>query len=157
MTKQLVVLDFWTVPSKQVPRAISFMGLHRRSLRRESHLQFWKLLGTGSGQTFTMRDSDPLQWGLLTVWNQGSDYEAFKSGRVIRDWSQIAADSAHFELEPLSAKGVWQKRTPFKPHEVTRWTGPTAALTRARIKPQWWVSFWRNIPPVSADLNQTAG
>ncbi len=157
MGKQLVVLDFWTVTSAHIPRAIAFMGLHRRTLKREPKLNFWKLLGTGSGQSFTMRDSDPRQWGLLTVWEDPSDYESFKHSLVLSQWTEIAIQSAHFELEPLSAKGVWQKQTPFEPQDVAKWSGPTAALTRARIKPQWWVSFWRSIPPVSADLNQTPG
>jgi hypothetical protein len=38
-----------------------------------------------------------------------------------------------------------------------KWDGLTAALTRASIKPRWWREFWRSVPPVSQDLNATAG
>ena len=33
----------------------------------------------------------------------------------------------------------------------------TAALTRARIKPQLWRTFWNSVPPVSARLNTSPG
>ncbi len=42
------------------------MALDRRILKR-SNLEFFKLLGTGSGKTFTTKDADPLRWGLLMV------------------------------------------------------------------------------------------
>jgi len=157
MTKQLVVLDTWTVAPKHVARAFMYMGLHRRTMRKVEGLSFWKLLGTGSGRTFTMRDANPKQWAVLTVWTNRADYETFASGRMFKAWQSIAKTSAHAELEPLSTKGTWAGKTPFVPHDVTRWTGPTAALTRARIKTRWWISFWRSVPPVSIDLHNTPG
>jgi len=157
MTKQLVVLDSWTVAPKNVVRAFMYMGLHRRSLRKVGGLDFWKLLGTGSGRTFTMRDANPKQWAVLTVWTNRAEYETFTQTKMFNSWQSIAKSFAHVELEPLSAKGTWAGQTPFVPFEVTRWSGPTAALTRARIKARWWVSFWRSVPPVSIDLHNTPG
>ncbi|MEI7442486.1 MAG: monooxygenase [Actinomycetes bacterium] len=157
MTKQLVVLDTWTVAPKHVARAFMYMGLHRRPMRKVAGLSFWKLLGTGSGRTFTMRDANPKQWAVLTVWANHDDYKTFTTSKMFKAWQSIATGSAHAELEPLSTKGTWAGQTPFIPEDVTRWTGPTAALTRARIKPRWWISFWRSVPPVSIDLHNTAG
>lgn len=124
---------------------------------RVAGLKFWKLLGTGSGRTFTMRDANPKQWAVLTVWTSQSDYQSFTKSKMFQAWQTIAITSAHIELEPLSTKGTWANQTPFVPADVTRWTGPTAALTRARIKPRWWLSFWRSVPPVSIDLHNTPG
>jgi len=157
MTKQLVVLDTWTVAPKHIARAFMFMGLHRRPMRKVTGLSFWKLLGTGSGRTFTMRDANPKQWAVLTVWANDADYESFASSKMFKAWDSIATTSAHVELEPLSVKGTWAGQEPFTPIDVTRWSGPTAALTRARIKPRWWISFWRSVPPVSIDLHNTPG
>lgn len=157
MTKQLVVLDSWTVAPKHIARAFVYMGLHRRPMRNVAGLTFWKLLGTGSGRTFTMRDANPKQWAVLTVWNNHTDYEAFTNTKMFKAWGLIAKEFAHIELEPLSTKGTWANKTPFVPTDVTRWTGVTAALTRARIKPRWWFSFWRSVPPVSVDLHSTPG
>jgi len=157
MTKQLVVLDTWNVAPKHVARAFMYMGLHRRLMRNVAGLDFWKLLGTGSGRTFTMRDANPKQWAVLTVWSNHADYETFTTSPMFRAWQSIAVASAHLELEPLSTKGTWAKQTPFVPVDVERWSGTTAALTRARIKPRWWISFWRSVPPVSIDLHNTPG
>lgn len=157
MGKQFVVLDVWTVERKHIPRAFLLMGLQRRPIRRTDGLSFWKLMGTGSGRTFTIRDADPTQWAILSVWTQESKHQAFRESKVLAQWQAISKTHAHLELEPLSAKGSWQKQNPFKPEVTSRWTGPTAALTRARIKPRWWISFWRAVPPVSFDLNKTDG
>ena len=157
MTKQLVVLDSWTVAPKHIPRAFGYMGLHRRAMRAIPGLTFWKLLGTGSGRTFTMRDANPKQWAVLTVWQDRNDYQTFTQSKMFQAWQLIASDTAHIELEPLSTKGTWANQTPFVPVDVSRWTGTTAALTRARIKPRWWISFWRSVPPVSVDLHNTPG
>ena len=157
MTKQLVVLDSWTVAPKHIPRAFVYMGLHRSTMRKVAGLTFWKLLGTGSGRTFTMRDANPKQWAVLTVWTDQAEYQTFTKSKMMRAWNSIATSSAHVELAPLSTKGTWADQTPFVPEDVTRWTGTTAALTRARIKPRWWISFWRSVPPVSIDLHNTPG
>ena len=157
MNIPFVVLDIWHVPTHSIPRAFFNMGLHRRPLKKNSDLKFWKLLGTGSGKTFTMRDADPHHWALLTVWDSAHEYENFSSTSVMQSWQRISDQHAHLELEPLSSKGTWAEQNPFHVDTPTRWDGATAALTRARIKPRWWISFWRSVPPVSVDLHQTPG
>ena len=66
MSGQVVELRIWETP--RVSRAVSRVAISRLQLRRISGLRFAKLLGTGSGETFTMRDADPHHWALLTVW-----------------------------------------------------------------------------------------
>ena len=82
---------------------------------------------------------------------------AYLTSKPARQWRKIALTEANIELEPLSAKGTWAKKTPFGNPVPEKWDGLTAALTRASIKPRWWREFWRSVPPVSADLNSTAG
>ena len=157
MEQLVVVLDIWHVPTRHIPRAFFNMGLHRRHLKRTAGLQFWKLLGTGSGRTFTMRDADPHRWGLLTVWPSNVDRATFASSHIMKSWTAIADEHAQLVLAPMSSKGTWARQQPFGNRAPTRWDGVTAALTRARIKPRWWISFWRSVPPVSRDLHQTPG
>jgi hypothetical protein len=120
-------------------------------------LRFAKLLGTGSGRTFTPRDADPHRWGLLAVWDDDAAAGAFGEGPVVRGWQRIADEQWTARLRPLSAHGRWSRREPFGRPAPARWTGPVAAITRARLAPRRALTFWRAVPPVSADLRCSPG
>ena len=66
-TRRLATLHVWGVPGRSVPTALLRMAADRRPLRRSPGLRFAKLMGTGSGRTFTVRDADPRRWALLAV------------------------------------------------------------------------------------------
>jgi len=155
-TSAVAVLHLWGVSVARVPRALTFMAVHRGPLRRTSGLQFWKLLGTGSGSTFTLRDSDPRHWGLLTVWPHLVAAREFEQHRVVRQWQQIAQESLRIELHPLASKGSWSGKQPFEcaSAPTDHSSGPIAAITRARIKPGYWRRFAAAVPAVAADLRQ---
>lgn len=133
------------------------MARQRISMRKLPGLTFCKLMGTGSGKTFTVRDADLHHWCVLSVWETPEESLAYISSKPAKQWQKIAASQANLELEPLSAKGTWAKKTPFGNPIPQKWDGLTAALTRASIKPRWWREFWRSVPPVSQDLNASAG
>ncbi len=149
----LVVLQIWTVPVGRVPHAVARMALDRRPLRRTPGLRFSKLLGTGDGRTFTVRDADPRRWALLTVWDTDAAYDGFReSSTVQRAWSRLADEAWMVSLRPLASRGRWSGQAPFGDPVPTPHEGPVAALTRARIRPMKSATFWRAVPAVSADL-----
>ncbi len=152
-----VRLDITRVKSRHILIAFSLMARQRLSMRKLPGLTFYKLMGTGSGKTFTVRDADLNHWCVLSVWESQEDSLAYLTSKPARQWRKIALTEANIELEPLSAKGTWAKKSPFGNPVPEKWDGLTAALTRASIKPRWWREFWRSVPPVSADLNSTAG
>ena len=125
------------------------MALDRFYLRKISGLTFYKLLGTGKGETFTPRDADLWQWALLIV---GSD-----SASLITRWNIRAQESAVFDLRPLSSHGRWAGREPFAVGDNSKPTGPVAAITRARIKTFKNLRFWRAVPPVIEELHNAPG
>jgi len=133
------------------------MARQRLSMRKLPGLTFYKLMGTGSGKTFTVRDADVHHWCVLSVWETHAESLGYLTSKPARQWAKIAASQANIELEPLSAKGTWAKQTPFGNPVPEKWDGLTAALTRASIKPKWWREFWRSVPPVSTDLNSSTG
>jgi len=154
----LVLLHLWGVSPSAVPRAVARMATHRLLLRRTPGLRFAKLLGTGDGRTFTARDADPLHWGLLTVWDDAHDGERFAAGaRVVRSWQQVATETLVVRLSPVAARGQWAGDTPFGDPRPRPVAGQVASLTRARIAPRSWRTFWRAVPPVSVDLRQVDG
>ncbi|NBO34368.1 MAG: monooxygenase [Actinobacteria bacterium] len=143
--------------TRHVLIALTLMARQRLAMRKLPGLTFYKLMGTGSGKTFTVRDADIHHWCVLSVWKTHEESLEYLTSKPARQWVKIAAAQAHIELEPLSAKGTWAKQAPFGNPVPEKWDGLTAALTRASIKPRWWREFWRSVPPVSTDLNSTAG
>jgi hypothetical protein len=153
----LVTLHLWGVRSRAIPAALIRMGKDRGPLRRTPGLRFAKLLGTGDGRTFTVRDADPHHWGLLAVWDSDQAAAAFEDSSTIRAWAGLATDRLRLHLEPLTSRGTWAGRHPFGDPSPERYDGPVAAITRARIRTAKAVTFWRSVPPVSADLHHSPG
>ena len=153
----LVTMHVWGVSARRVPAALLRMGLDRRALRMPGGPAFAKLIGTGSGRTFTVRDADPRHWGLLATWNDPADAAAFERGPVARAWAKIATERLRVDLRPLASRGAWARRRPFGDPVAAPYAGPVAAVTRARIAPRQMMRFWRSVPPVSADLHRSHG
>jgi hypothetical protein len=139
-----------------VPLALARMALDRPALRTPG-LRFAKLLGTGDGQTFRLRDADPRHWGLLTVWNREPAAAAFEAGAVHRRWAGLAEEQLTVRMRPLASRGSWSRRRPFGDPVPRRVDGPVASITRARLRPHRAPAFWRAVRPVTADLHRTPG
>lgn len=154
-----VWLDVFGVNGIRRASAVGFMARHRRTVRRLRGVRFAKLMGTGSGETFTMRDADLDHWALLTVVDDDEARESFRQARPFRQWVRIAGESAHIRMRPIASHGEWSGQRPFD--ERGQGTGPVkpdpdqlvASITRARLKPRMLATFWRSVPPVVADLN----
>ncbi|MGN6522348.1 MAG: monooxygenase [Actinomycetes bacterium] len=153
----VVTLHLWGVKPGHVPAAVMRMGLLRGPLRRTPELRFAKLLGTGHGRSFDVRDADPLHWGVLAAWQTTAAAEAFDLGPVVASWRRLAVEELAFQLVPLTSTGRWAGQQPFGSPTPHRATGRVAALTRARLVPSRAATFWRAVPPVAADLQQSPG
>ena len=153
----LVTLHLWGVPMRNLPRAVVRMGLDRAALRRTSGLRFAKLLGTGDGRTFTLRDADPHHWALLAVWADSTAADGFVRSPTAQRWQRIADEHLRVHLRPLASRGRWSRQEPFGDPTPTHHDGAVAAITRARLVPRKAATFWRAVPPVSADLQRAAG
>ena len=140
-----------------IPRALGRMGIDRGAVRRIPGVTFAKMLGTGSGRTFTMRDADPHHWGALICWSDADGPARYEASRSHAAWSHLAHEQARILMRPLVSRGTWAGRTPFGDPLPHRWDGPVAAITRARIKPSQWRTFWSAVPPVSHDLREVDG
>jgi hypothetical protein len=143
-------LIFWRIRRRHIPWAILRMGLDRLHLSR-SDLKFWKLLGTGSGHTFTVRDANPYRWGVLMIGDEfpSSDH-----------WDRRAIARKEFLIQPIAVNGLWSGRNPFESIDLIDakgWSGKVAAITRARIKWRHNRRFWRSVPPVNVALHASAG
>jgi quinol monooxygenase YgiN len=152
----VVTLHVWGVRPAAVPLALARMALDRRLLKAQP-ARFTKLLGTGTGRTFTLRDADPRHWALLATWSSDADAAAFESSPTARGWRRLADERLLVRLRPMASRGLWSGRRPFGDPAPRPVDGPVASITRARIRPTRARTFRRAVPPVSADLRQVAG
>jgi len=150
----LVTVHLWRVPSARVPTALLRMATDRSRARRTPGVGFAKLMGTGDGRTFTVRDSDPTRWAAVTTWSSVADAEHYP---VARRWDAIASESWRVDLAPIASRGRWSRRTPFGDPAPRKVAGPVVAITRARLAARRAASFWKAVPPVSAELHRSPG
>ena len=132
------------------------MAFDRFVLQRNQEIKFFKLLGTGRGETFTPKDGDPTRWGLLIVIPKEKAPD-FHNSSLINSWRKFAKSEFHAVLQPISSHGSWSGQEPFSVDQIKDWEGPVAAITRARIKWNLNRVFWRAVPPVNIALKATPG
>ncbi len=154
----VVELRVWGVD--RTGPALLRMATGRRRLRDVPGLRFAKLLGTGRGETFTPRDADPHHWGLLSVWDDGTDLDDLPAAAadLVAGWSRASHERLTVRMRPLTSRGRWSGREPFAddPHAAA-YDGPVAVLTRARLRPTRAASFWRAVPATVPDLHAAEG
>ncbi len=153
----ITVIYFWKIPRKDFLWALLHMGIDRLSLSGNKKIKFWKLLGTGKGETFTPKDADIQRWGLLITIPE-SELASFDSSKLVKRWHQKSLRRYQVVLKNISVQGKWSKAEPFKSDLFDPpWNGKIVALTRARIK---WLKnpiFWRSVLPVTVSLKSAAG
>jgi heme-degrading monooxygenase HmoA len=154
----IVTMDIWRVPTSALPRALLNMARHRRRIRGLDGCTFAKLLGTGTGERFTVSDADLHQWAVLAVWDQPDRANEWRHSRPFAQWARIASEHAHFDLDPIASTGAWSKKTPFTMSgELPDPRRPIAAITRARLRGTTSLRFWRAVPPVTMALHSAPG
>jgi len=161
LVPELVTLHVWGVPAARIPQAVAAMARDRRPVAQAPGHTFHKLLGTGDGRTFTIRDADPRHWALLVCWSDARAADLFEGSAVVRRWDGWAANGGErlrLAMTPLASKGRWDERQPFgDPAPTEPHVGPVAALTRARLRPRLTPAFWRAVPEVSDRLHSSPG
>lgn len=152
----VVTLHLWGVQGVGVLKAVMRMATQRRAVRKSRGVQFAKLLGTGSGDTFQIRDADPHHWGLLIAWRSLADARIFEHGPIVTAWDRTSYERLLVVMTPISSRGSWARKDPFSPTGFPE-GGPVAAITRARIKPNHWARFGTFVPPVAEALEAADG
>ena len=148
-----VWLDVFGVRARYRLRAFAFMASQRRPVRRLPGVRFAKLLGTGSGESFTMRDADLGHWAMLTVIDDAAARDICIESSSFLRWQEIASEHAQIGMSPMASHGLWSGREPFGSARIkSRPDQLVASITRARLRPRMATRFWQSVPPVVADL-----
>jgi hypothetical protein len=145
-------------PRATAPTGLSRMGLDRPLLRRTPGLEFWRLLGTGRGETMTL-GADLRRWALFATWRDEADLDRFLGASpVAARWRDVAAEAYHVRLAPLRARGAWGGRRLFAGAARPAPPGaPVAVLTRATIRARRLRAFYGSILPPARELVDSPG
>jgi hypothetical protein len=157
----ITVIYIWRIKSGAMPllRALRHQTADRRELRSDPAIGFYKLLGTGSGESFTPGDADLRSWALIITIDE-RELDRFDSSENIESWRKIALSEKRMIAQPISTHGLWSGTNPFERCELmpaSEWGGKVLALTRARLVAKHALRFWRAVPPVNQTLHQSPG
>lgn len=153
----VVTVHVWTLRPRHAAFGLRRAAQRRAVLRRRTGAAFATLLGTGRGESFTLRDAQLLTWALVASWDDEAAAARFEKGDYLSSWSRRSEGTVRLQLRPLSSRGTWYGAQPFGAHSGADWGGPVAALTRARIRPRGLLRFWRAIGPVAGELRTARG
>lgn len=149
-------------PRATAAQGLSRMGLDRPELRATAGLAFWRMLGTGRGQTMTL-SADLRRWALFAAWQDEAALDVFLADSpVVAGWRERGAEVYSVRLAPLRARGAWGGEALFAdvgaaPARPSAPGAPVAILTRAAVRPSKLVAFSRAIAAPAADLYGRSG
>jgi len=156
--EQVVTISFFKYKSlKDKWWAFKQMKKARQQLAGMESLNFHKLLGTGSGNGFSIWP-DFSVYALLNVWN--SYRAAQKAILNMPVFLNMQARSSHqltVYMQSVRSKGSWNQQNPFTDLSATAPDEPIAVITRASIAPKKLFTFWKNVPSVSKSLQKIEG
>lgn len=146
---QTVVVSFLQYERDSRWWALRQMAEVPRKMRRVEGATFYKMLGTGGGAGYSHRP-DFRTYALLTVWNSLEEASGFESGSAVMEHLRSRTREIYsIFLLPVSSRGRWSRKEPFRPVLPGRPDPRVAVLTRATIKPRFYIPFWRRVGRVS--------
>lgn len=155
---QIVTVSFFRFKGwEQRWWALRQMGFSPKLLSNISGLQFAKMLGSGSGNGFSVFPNWGV-YGLLCTWeSEQAARHFFAQGNVFKDFVNNSAEQWTIFLRTTMAHGQWDGVTPFEittPPEDTQLVG---VITRATIHTKSLLQFWRFVPRVSRSVENKEG
>ncbi|WP_350074143.1 spheroidene monooxygenase [Imperialibacter sp.] len=137
--------------------ALSMMQLAHRQLSNIEGNTFYKLMGTGRGDSFNAFP-DFSTYILLQVWRNEDDAKAFFArSQIVDRYRERASEVWTTYMVNVSSHGLWSGVNPFEPTPSSEPSGPVIAVTRATIKWQKLLDFWRYVPVSQKDLKSNSG
>lgn len=130
------------------------MGLSAEQLADVPGLQFTKMLGSGSGNGFSIWPNFGV-YGLLGVWEEERKARDFLEHSAWMDtFRQKARSVWTVFMRTAVAHGAWDGQSPFTPDIPYDKNQLVAVITRATIHPKKLWQFWRFVPPVSRSMSE---
>ena len=116
-------------------------------------LTFFKPLGTGSGNGFSIKPDFSI-FGFVAVFKSEELAKEFLETNVVREYTKTTISYSHILMHTVKSHGEWSKQSPFESSVEYDKSKPLAVITRATIKPKLAYQFWKNVPAVSKSMDK---
>ncbi len=137
--------------------AFKQMRLAHYQLKGIPELKFYKLMGSGAGQGFSLKP-DWSVYVFLGVWENEAAFQNFRDeNEWFSEYREKAGEEYSLLLKAFKAKGSWNSQSPFNNQGGNPKSSLMAVLTRASIKKSMLFQFWRYVPGVSDFLSTQRG
>lgn len=156
MAQTTVVSFFKYKGRKNKWHALGRMGRSPLTNANIKGLTFWRPLGTGSGNGFSIWP-DWSTFGIVTVFDSETNANLFLDSEIISEYQNPSIAHSHVLMHSIKAHGKWSKQEPFNAEVKYDESKPIAVITRATIKPKLAHKFWRYVPSVSKSMDGHEG
>ena len=145
--------------------AFKQMGVVGKQMQEVKGLQFYKFLGTGGGDGFSL-SPDFSTYAFMGVWTKQEDYTHFISNhRVFKSYQKKAHSQRDLVLQSVKSHGKWSGFNPFKNIESTldeqqlsiKNKLKVVVITRATLRWNRLFSFWKAVPAASKAIQSAEG
>ena len=152
MSQTTLISFFQYAGIKNKWHAFKRMGRSPILQKKINGLTFFKPLGTGSGNGFSIKP-DFSTFGFVAVFKSEELAKEFLKTDVVKKYTKTTLSYSHILMYTVKSHGKWSKQNPFETSVEFDKTKPLAVITRATIKPQLAYQFWKNVPAVSKSMN----
>jgi hypothetical protein len=128
------------------------MGRPPISIKKIEGLTFFKPLGTGSGNGFSIKP-DFSTYGVVLVFLTEENAIQFLQSSTFKKYKNSAEKYSTVFMKTIKSHGEWSKQNPFKSEVAFDKKKPLAVITRATIKPKLAHKFWKYVPSVSKSMD----
>ena len=158
MSTQITTISFFKYTSlSNKAWGFKMMQFANADLRKVNGLSFYRLMGSGKGKGF-----NPLpDWSiycLLQVWESEEAANIFfNSSNLIKRYKNHTNELYTIYMKNISAGGTWVGKNPFEKAVELDTNLPIAIITRATIKWNWLLKFWKYVPTSEQGLDGNDG
>ena len=139
--------------------AFQQMGVAPLRLKNIEGLKFYKFLGTGGGQGFSLRP-DFSTYAFLGVWEDLSFYQnCLQKHPIFKTYQEKATSQRDLILNAVKSHGKWSGQNPFKtkPGLEAKGNHKVVVITRATLHWDRLFSFWKAVPAASKAIETAQG
>jgi hypothetical protein len=153
MSQTTLISFFQYAGIKNKWHAFKRMGRSPILQKKIDGLTFFKPLGTGSGNGFSIKPDFSI-FGFVAVFTSEELAKEFLGTDVMKEYTKTTTSYSHVLMHTVKSHGEWGKQSPFESSIEYDKTKPLAVITRATIKPKLAYQFWKNVPAVSKSMDK---